>query len=473
MSLTSTLLKTWRETFDPEVGARLERASQGKALEALPLNKRERSAALVKLATEASDDERSAALQALEAFARDASGALVLPIVEAWAEVEPDPRVARMALRTLMRLDHQLSEKVWRRLVRCIERHGDLGVVKDAQPYLASLSGSGTWAALFEKTLRKVETTRAGKPLGKLTTEVGSTRKTASTVDERSLLEAIAASPDDDAPRAVYADWLTEQGSARGEFISIQLMRGEAQQEREQQLLAAHREALLAEFDGVVDTKTAKFERGFVTKATVLTALPVSPLTKLLRSVTFMRRVGTNVELPALEKARVVDAELIPLRRAAPGLKRVEIDMENSGVTEIFDAPWVESMKLTQRGVKDTTPAPDELIRQLVESPLGGALRTLRMKLQVRRLVFLKMKLPSNLETFAFEGLSGSLELRGQVLNVRIGRYWFEDFVETLLSFVAATSISPEITIATGEDVRGRIEPVVTKQFGSVKWIDQ
>jgi uncharacterized protein (TIGR02996 family) len=36
------------------------------------------------------------------------------------------------------------------------------------------------------------------------------------------FLQEIAAAPDDDAPRLVYADWLEERGDPRGEFIRIQ-----------------------------------------------------------------------------------------------------------------------------------------------------------------------------------------------------------------------------------------------------------
>ena len=39
---------------------------------------------------------------------------------------------------------------------------------------------------------------------------------------ERALLAAIAASPDDDLPRLVYADWLDENGRPlRAEFIRL------------------------------------------------------------------------------------------------------------------------------------------------------------------------------------------------------------------------------------------------------------
>jgi uncharacterized protein (TIGR02996 family) len=42
--------------------------------------------------------------------------------------------------------------------------------------------------------------------------------------EKRLLDEVIAASPDDDAPRLVYADWLIEHGDARGEFIQLQCL---------------------------------------------------------------------------------------------------------------------------------------------------------------------------------------------------------------------------------------------------------
>lgn len=40
--------------------------------------------------------------------------------------------------------------------------------------------------------------------------------------DEQSFLDEITASPDDDIPRLIYADWLEENGDPRGEFIRIQ-----------------------------------------------------------------------------------------------------------------------------------------------------------------------------------------------------------------------------------------------------------
>lgn len=72
-------------------------------------------------------------------------------------------------------------------------------------------------------------------------------------LDEAALLAAIAAAPDDDRPRLIYADWLLERGEARGELIQIQIalargggaVDGEALRARERALLEAHQERWL------------------------------------------------------------------------------------------------------------------------------------------------------------------------------------------------------------------------------------
>jgi uncharacterized protein (TIGR02996 family) len=65
------------------------------------------------------------------------------------------------------------------------------------------------------------------------------------TRDLAPLLAAVFASPEDDAPRLVFADALQEQGDGRGEFIHLQILvaRGEATQEqraREEELRKDH-----------------------------------------------------------------------------------------------------------------------------------------------------------------------------------------------------------------------------------------
>lgn len=101
--------------------------------------------------------------------------------------------------------------------------------------------------------------------------------------DELALRGAIAAEPDDDTPRLVYADWLQENGQPeRAEFIRLQcaharcLRAGKlfAGEEREQQLLSAYGDLWQAEYPVIRGVAWAGFWRGFpgarVSSATTL-----------------------------------------------------------------------------------------------------------------------------------------------------------------------------------------------------------
>jgi uncharacterized protein (TIGR02996 family) len=71
------------------------------------------------------------------------------------------------------------------------------------------------------------------------------------TPDEDALLAAVIANPDDDEPRAVYADHLIEHGDPRGTFISLQLALAKPGPKRDAieargRSFAAHGERLVA-----------------------------------------------------------------------------------------------------------------------------------------------------------------------------------------------------------------------------------
>jgi uncharacterized protein (TIGR02996 family) len=87
---------------------------------------------------------------------------------------------------------------------------------------------------------------------------------------EESFLAAIYESPDDDAPRLVYADWLAERGDPRGEFIHLQCKAAAGplrsiDEKRMRSLARRHRVRLLGPLEPVLD-EFAKFERGFVSE---------------------------------------------------------------------------------------------------------------------------------------------------------------------------------------------------------------
>ncbi len=88
------------------------------------------------------------------------------------------------------------------------------------------------------------------------------------------FLQTIVASPDDDAPRLVFADWLEESGDAdRAEFIRLQCelarlpandLRQECLKEREQELLLAHMVEWQSDLPQLEGVDWGGFDRGFV-----------------------------------------------------------------------------------------------------------------------------------------------------------------------------------------------------------------
>jgi uncharacterized protein (TIGR02996 family) len=106
-----------------------------------------------------------------------------------------------------------------------------------------------------------------------------------STASADELLQAVVAAPADDAPRLVLADWLTERGDPRGEFISMQiaLERGLAEDEerlneRAQKLLEAHG----ARWSPDPALARVHFKRGFAEAVEVLDASALPQLEDFL-----------------------------------------------------------------------------------------------------------------------------------------------------------------------------------------------
>jgi uncharacterized protein (TIGR02996 family) len=82
---------------------------------------------------------------------------------------------------------------------------------------------------------------------------------------EEALLAAIYDAPDDDGPRLVYADYLTEKGDPRGEFIALQIRGGDPKREKE--LIKKHGAGWLGPLAPVLLKEGIEFRRGFVAAA--------------------------------------------------------------------------------------------------------------------------------------------------------------------------------------------------------------
>jgi uncharacterized protein (TIGR02996 family) len=93
------------------------------------------------------------------------------------------------------------------------------------------------------------------------------------------FLQTILESPDDDAPRLVFADWLEERGDPRGEFIRIQCQLAQLAEDdfrcpeleaRERALLHAHRDEWERPLRQVLGQTPGRwwFRRGFIEEMT-------------------------------------------------------------------------------------------------------------------------------------------------------------------------------------------------------------
>src|SRR5689334_7177371 len=93
-------------------------------------------------------------------------------------------------------------------------------------------------------------------------------------MSDKGFLEAICASPQDDGPRLIYADWLEEHGDPeRAEFIRTQIElaklpeddpRRPDLEERERDLLGAHAEVWRRALPSWARKEESEFRRGFV-----------------------------------------------------------------------------------------------------------------------------------------------------------------------------------------------------------------
>jgi len=185
----------------------------------------------------------------------------------------------------------------------------------------------------------------------------------------RDLFErAIAEKPDDVAAHAAYADWLTEQGDSRGEFIRVQLaledetlgpQRRTELRAEEKRLLDAHaREWLGPELTALLFPRWFRrlmpkgefaFRRGWLDRLSfpeleqrVALALARSSATRLLRSLSF-EAGGSEEDWPTLMAAPFVST----LREFQLGLDPMQsVGAANEAVEFLALAQSLESFKL-------------------------------------------------------------------------------------------------------------------------------
>ncbi len=143
---------------------------------------------------------------------------------------------------------------------------------------------------------------------------------------EESLLWSIRLSPDEDAPRLIYADWLEETGAPdRAEFLRVQIEEATLEfysnyakrlRKRANEILDKNRRKWLGSVPGDVKLLKNPFERGLVTSVSELNVLKWAKHSrKLLKLFPALHRVklsfgmtGKDEGLKVLEKCKELES---------------------------------------------------------------------------------------------------------------------------------------------------------------------
>lgn len=277
--------------------------------------------------------------------------------IERLAQVD-DPRVSKAfgdfvgALPTL----GGIRGSQWTLLLTALERRGD---ARARRPIEARLAEDDPRAVMVDQVRPGLERVRASLPTDDASADelarivalskriaalareplpaadalLRDTVRPRKAASEAELLQLIYASPEDDAPRLVYADWLLEQGDPRAELLSLQLKAKPTgkDERRARQLLRVHGRAWLGPLEPAVELRSEVFSRGFVSEAmlSLRTAQQREQLIGHPAWNTLTRLHGGDLdfllktELRGLEQLWVSEESLGPLARRGMPWRRV------------------------------------------------------------------------------------------------------------------------------------------------------
>jgi len=195
-----------------------------------------------------------------------------------------DPRISNGLLRLAghKQMTSRGARNTWRIAFRIISKRIHPGLATTLQPMLA-LEPQTEFERVLLRRLRVIEvklqqletpssSTTENAVLMKLSERVGVAQHRAAEKTADDLFREVWATPLDDGPRVVFADWLQERDDARGEFIALQLARRPDDlkaRARERALLSKHHREWAAPFDAVLSYPQSLFERGFLALAAV------------------------------------------------------------------------------------------------------------------------------------------------------------------------------------------------------------
>lgn len=180
----------------------------------------------------------------------------------------------------------QTNRKFWISLLRIVESRADASHIARFKKVIGRKTSTNfeSWLAQkLEKICTKIEPRvevplpddvaealdRLDAALRQATTVAKVTEDTAD-----ALYLAVWKNPDDDAPRVVLADFLSQRGDPRGEFITLQLAAAagtldKAGRAREKELLKRHKKQWVGPIAPLIQTHWHRFERGFLVTCSI------------------------------------------------------------------------------------------------------------------------------------------------------------------------------------------------------------
>jgi uncharacterized protein (TIGR02996 family) len=216
--------------------------------------------------------------------------------------------------------------------------------------------------------------------------------------DEDTLLAQVLASPADDEPRRVYADWLTQRGDPRGEFIALQLRDTGSPEDAKLrdaawELEKQYREAWVPKVKGL---RINGFVRGFpehvhfvgddfaAGAAALMRSLPVVRVSLRKATDAHLERLAGLPELARLERLDLegLHDEGFQALVASPNLSQLgalEVSQGALGpasMRALADASVAKSLRFLS---VHRNPLEDAGLAAVARWPAAGRLRTLRL----------------------------------------------------------------------------------------------
>lgn len=293
----SALLDVWKKTHDPAVADLLDEVS-ARIAEQNPVEEwkkqRDTTAAWVRDARDASPEALGPLLTQLEDVI-DGRGKVYLsfPCYDLLASREDDPRVARLAARTLERgaVRGSAAGKVWTRCARMLLASPDAGALAICEALVGRRAGDKTLTTFraerlpkfLEKLRKEVDEREDAAPVDEIETVRSKIRKLPvdryelvsepkpDGLTEADFIDKIVESPDDDDVRLVFADWLIDQGDERGDLITLQFRERDGAKVRTKvdRVAKKVRKKWLGQLTTHVVQSSVEFDRGIPISVTV------------------------------------------------------------------------------------------------------------------------------------------------------------------------------------------------------------